>query len=734
MGEGGPPGESMTPCSESRKEATSPIPFLSSKKISKIGTWNVKTMFETNKAAQIARERRAYNITVLGLCETRWTQSGQVRLNTGEMILYSGHEEEDADHTEGVALMLSHEAQNALINWEAAGPRIIYASFKTKKENIKLNIIQCYAPTNDKDEETKEDFYNKLQTLCDKLKEKDMTILMGDLNAKIGFDNSGYEEVMGRQGLGKMNENGEMLADFCAFNNMIIGGSVFPHRRIHKATWVSPDHRTENQIDHICIGRKFRRSMQDVRVQRGADAASDHHLVLARMKMKLKKREVKRSTRTQYNVDFLQDRVTKETFRLTVRNKYEALQDILDEGNMDIDTQWQQIKEMWTSTCSEVLGKKKYQQKDWISAETVNKVQVRKEKKGAVNNSRTRAAKAAAQEEYTEANRAVKNSVKTDKANFIEDLAKEAEDASAQGNMKQLYDVTRKLAGKYKNTDRPIKDKNGNVLTSDEDQLKRWREHFEELLNRPPPQNPPDIAPAEEVLQINCERPSKAEIEKAIQHMKRGKASGPDKIPAEAIKADIETSTEILHDLFGKIWEQEEIPTEWKEGYLVKLPKKGDMQECKNYRGIMLLSVPGKVLNRIILDRLKTGVDAKLRDHQAGFRKDRSCTDQIATLRIIVEQSMEWDSSLYINFVDYEKAFDSLDRDTLWKLLQHYGIPEKFISLIRSSYEDMACRVIHAGQLTDSFMVKTGVRQGCLLSPFLFLLAIDWIMKKTTKN
>ena len=285
-------------------------------------------------------------------------------------------------------------------------------------------------------------------------------------------------------------------------------------------------------------------------------------------------------------------------------------------------------------------------------------------KKISINNSRTRAAKATAQEEYTEANRAVKNSVKTDKANFIEDLAKEAEDASAQGNMKQLYEITRKLAGKYKRTDRPIKDKNGNVLTSDEDQLKRWREHFEELLNRPPPQNPPDITPAEEVLQINCERPSKAEIEKAIHHMKRGKASGPDKIPAEAIKADIETSTEILHDLLGKIWEQEEIPTEWKEGYLVKLPKKGDMQDCNNYRWIMLLSVPGKVLNRVILDRLKTGVDAKLRDHQAGFRKDRSCTDQIATLRIIVEQSMEWDSSLYINFVDYEKVFDNLIAST----------------------------------------------------------------------
>ena len=191
MGEGGPPGEGMTPCSESRKEATSPIPFLYSKEISQIGIWNVRTMFEANIAAQIARERQAHNITVLGLFETRWTQSGQVRLNTGGMILYSGHDEENAHHTEGEALMLSHEAHNALINGEAAGPRIIYASFKTKKENIKLNIIQCYAPTKDKDEETKEDLYNKLQTMCDKLKENDMTIIMGDLNAKIGSDNSG---------------------------------------------------------------------------------------------------------------------------------------------------------------------------------------------------------------------------------------------------------------------------------------------------------------------------------------------------------------------------------------------------------------------------------------------------------------------------------------------------------------------------------------------------------------
>ena len=93
---------------------------------------------------------------------------------------------------------------------------------------------------------------------------------------------------MGTHGIVEMNENGEMFTYLCSFNRLIIGGSVFPHKRIHKATWVSPDHRTENQIDHICISQKFKRSMQDVRVHRGADAASDHHLVLTKLKLKLK--------------------------------------------------------------------------------------------------------------------------------------------------------------------------------------------------------------------------------------------------------------------------------------------------------------------------------------------------------------------------------------------------------------------------------------------------------------
>ena len=132
------------------------------------------------------------------------------------------------------------------------------------------------------------------------------------------------------------------------------------------------------------------------------------------------------------------------------------------------------------------------------------------------------------------------------------------------------------------------------------------------------------------------------------------------------------------------------------------------------------MPVPGKVLNRIILERMKGEVDKTLREEQAGFRQDRSCTDQIATLRIIVEQSIEGNSSLYVNFVDYEKAFD---RETLWKILRHYGVPMKLVNMIKNSYEGMSCRVIHDGQLTNNFEIRTGML--AITIPFHFSHRLD---------
>ena len=113
---------------------------------------------------------------------------------------------------------------------------------------------------------------------------------------------------------------------------------------------------------------------------------------------------------------------------------------------------------------------------------------------------------------------------------------------------------------------------------------------------------------------------------------------------------------------------------------------------------------------------MKDAMDPQLRKQQAGFRKNRSCTNQIATLQIILEQSLEWNSPLYINFVDYEKAFNSVDQQTRWKLLRHYRIPGKITNIIRNSYKGMTCRVVDGWQLTDAFEVRSEARMPAVAS------------------
>jgi hypothetical protein len=136
----------------------------------------------------------------------------------------------------------------------------------------------------------------------------------------------------------------------------------------------------------------------------------------------------------------------------------------------------------------------------------------------------------------------------------------------------------------------------------------------------------------------------------------------------------------------------------------------------------------------VILQRLMEPIETRLRKEQAGFRPYRSCIDQISTLRIIVEQSIEWQSALYLVFVDYEKAFDSINRECIWTELRNLGVPEKLIRLISEAYNGFRCKVLHEGAQSESFVSLTGVRQGDLLSPLLFLVIMDKVMRAVTKN
>jgi len=217
---------------------------------------------------------KRYKLDILGISESKWTKSGRMKTTTGETALYSGRE--DDSHLEGVAIIMKKGMEKYLMEWKPVNSRIILARLKGRQTN--LSIIQCYALTNDRNDRDNEAFYEQLQAALESVHRRDLLLVINDLNASVGSENVNFERVMGRKRCEVQNDNGERLVEWCAFNNMIIVGSLFPHRNINKLTWTSPNGRDQNQTDHLMVNNMWRRFLLDVRVRRGADASSDHHL------------------------------------------------------------------------------------------------------------------------------------------------------------------------------------------------------------------------------------------------------------------------------------------------------------------------------------------------------------------------------------------------------------------------------------------------------------------------
>ena len=134
----------------------------------------------------------------------------------------------------------------------------------------------------------------------------------------------------------------------------------------------------------------------------------------------------------------------------------------------------------------------------------------------------------------------------------------------------------------------------------------------------------------------------------------------------------------------------------------------------------------------ILLHRIRPSIDPILRANQAGFRPGRSCIQQIHTLRRIIESAIQHDMQLNITFVDFKKAFDSINRRMLFAILRHYGIPEKIVNGIKVLYDDSNGQVLVEGELSEPFNIITGILQGDILAPFLFIIVMDYILKKAS--
>lgn len=717
----------MTTAGQSLRDASTPMRFLVHPKTKvRIGCWNVRTMYQIGKTAQVCREMENYKLDLVGISESRWTGMGKLQTQTGQVIIYSGKEDR---HEYGVALVMSKEAAKSLISWKPCGERLLTARFNSR--HVKMTIIQAYAPTNTDSDASKDQFYEQLQAAYEETPKHDILVTMGDWNAKVGKQMPGEGGIVGSHALQtERNDNGERFVSSCAANNMAIVSTQFKHKDIHKYTWTSPDGRTRNQIDYITVNGKFRSSIHNARAYRGADVGSDHNLVVCDMKLRLQKVYKPASQTVKFDTRKLKNSAVRDKFVLTLKNRFSCLQE-QDAG--DLEEQWNHVKETFNKTAESVLGHQRSKTKPWISEDSWSKIDKRKEIKQSIDSTRSLRLKEQKREEYRTQDRETKRSLRKDKEEWMEGLAQEAEDSMQCGNLKGVYSATKKLCNQHTKKMDSVRSKDGRLLTTESEVQQRWKEHFNEVLNRPEPLMPADI-PEEtlfEVLNLSEEPLSKEEIISTLKDLKSGKAAGYDAITPEVLKADESTTANILEGVLKKIWVDEAVPEDWKMGLIIKIPKKGDLTQCGNWRGITLLSMVGKVLGRSIIKRLRDDIDRRLRKEQSAFRRNRGTTEPIFILRNIVEQSLEWNSALYLVFIDYEKAFDSIHRETLWEIMRQYGIPGKYIRLVKMFYENDRCSVITEGGVGAAFNVKSGVKQGCVMSGFLFILVIDWIMRRT---
>ena len=255
-----------------------------------------------------------------------------------------------------------------------------------------------------------------------------------------------------------------------------------------------------------------------------------------------------------------------------------------------------------------------------------------------------------------------------------------------------------------------------------------WKEFFYDLLNR---EERPDIIERAHIpeLDMHIEEPTIDCVRKAIKSLKNNKAPGLDNISAELIKHGGEILEFQLFKLIIKIWRVEAIPNDWDTGNIIPVHKKGDRTVCANYRGIMLLPVCYKVLTIIIKEKLDPYIENGLGEYQSGFRKGRSTIDHIFTIRQIMEKCWEYNKDIWQIFVDFKQAYDSINRASLWNIMAEFNIPSKLIKLVKACYNNSKACVQVGQRRTTEFGIKSGLRQGCLLSPILFNMVLEKVKR-----
>ena len=402
-------------------------------------------------------------------------------------------------------------------------------------------------------------------------------------------------------------------------------------------------------------------------------------------------------------------------------------------ANIPLEDQWKFFRDTIKEVSFEVLGERGRQKKtEHLSVETKDLLKERGEIKRKPSTDENRS-------EYSRINGLVRQSCKRDDNTWAARMAEDLEEAAKQGQQREVWQKIRCLANKRTNRAAAVRDKDGSLIPDPEAQANRWAEYFEELLTPAPDSVDFSLLDSEEevlsfgYLSNDDEPPSLLEIEEAIKKLKNYKSAGIDEISNEQLKYGKPGILPWLRDIFEAVWKNEDVPSDWRKGIITIIPKKGDLSYCCNNRGITLRSTASKLFQIVLLQRLNAGLEDLLRENQCGFRRNRSCIDQLYSLQCIIHNCIEFNLPLYINFIDFKAAFDSINRDFIWKAFEHYGLPTKYINIFKAFFRRTESAVRVNGELTRWFNVESGTGQGDVQGPPIFNLVINWGLELAEK-
>ena len=663
----------------------------------RIGTWNIRSM-SLGKLDVIKAEMDRMDIDILGISELKWTGKGH--FDSGDKrIFFCGH---DTNRKNGVAIIANKKAVKSIIENNPMNDRMI--AIRLQGAPINVTVIQVYAPTTDASQEEIEEFYASLQDLYKKIPKKDIKLIVGDFNSKVGSIKT--DQVTGSYGLGERNEAGERLIEFCQENELVIANTLFqqPKRRLY--TWTSPNGLHRNQIDYILREQRWKSSIKVAKTRPGADCGTDHQLLISDFRLRLK-----RNKRPEAPKCYTLENIPTE-YRVQVQNRFSQL--ACEECSAE--KQWEEASQIIKEAAEEhIPPRRKQKRSKWLSNETIEIANKRKEAKKAGN-----------REEHRRLNAEFQRLARRDKDIYWNKVCGEIEEANKTGKTRNMFQLIRMSTGTFKPKMDIIKDENGHDLTDSKEIKNRWRSYTEDLYsdknnedmdeNAVAGENEPDIL--------------ESEVREAMNNIANNKSPGCDNIPIELLKALKDDGVKLMHNICQKIWTTKQWPKDWKRSIFIPIPKKGDRRECSNHRTIALISHASKIMLKILQGRMKQHVDQEIPAEQAGFVKGRGTRDQIANLRWTIEKAQEYQKPLFLCFIDYTKAFDCIKYHILWKVLQQMGIPQHLVELIKNLYEDQEAAVRTPFGLTEWFNIQKGVRQGCILSPWLFNLYAEHIMRK----